>query len=141
MEALNRYHIAQENTFTTALQEIQNGQKQSHWMWFIFPTIHDRFSPTSFNILYALNSTKEVEAYYKDKILGQRLIIISEALVQHNKSIEDILPKPDIKKLKACMTLFMQIPNADPIFKQVLGKFFDAQQDEKTLEILRSHTT
>lgn len=25
------------NTYNTALQEIKNGKKETHWMWFIFP--------------------------------------------------------------------------------------------------------
>ena len=36
---LERFVKAQENTYDTALKEIQNGQKETHWMWFIFPQI------------------------------------------------------------------------------------------------------
>ena len=36
---LERFLKAQQNTYDTALKEIQNGQKETHWMWFIFPQL------------------------------------------------------------------------------------------------------
>ena len=34
------------------------------------------------------------------------------------------------------MTLFASLPNADPVFRAVLNKFFNRTKDEKTLQIL-----
>lgn len=36
---LERFLIAQQTNYQTALREIKSGQKKSHWMWFIFPQI------------------------------------------------------------------------------------------------------
>jgi uncharacterized protein (DUF1810 family) len=36
---LERFVTAQKSYYQTALHEIQNGQKRSHWMWFVFPQI------------------------------------------------------------------------------------------------------
>lgn len=36
---LERFLTAQESIYETALRELQNGKKESHWMWFIFPQI------------------------------------------------------------------------------------------------------
>lgn len=36
---LQRFHTAQENSYQNAFTEIKNGQKTTHWMWFIFPQI------------------------------------------------------------------------------------------------------
>ena len=36
---LNRFRRAQENSYADALQEMKNGKKTSHWMWYIFPQI------------------------------------------------------------------------------------------------------
>ena len=38
-DTLDRFLEAQEHTYSTALREIRAGQKESHWMWFIFPQI------------------------------------------------------------------------------------------------------
>ena len=40
MSDLQRFKEAQRRDFDTALAEIKNGRKQSHWMWYIFPQIH-----------------------------------------------------------------------------------------------------
>ena len=37
--SLKRFTDAQENSYAMALSEIQQGRKQSHWMWFVFPQI------------------------------------------------------------------------------------------------------
>jgi uncharacterized protein (DUF1810 family) len=34
------------------------------------------------------------------------------------------------------MTLFAAVPNADPVFQQVLDQFFDGEKDPKTQRIL-----
>lgn len=36
---LERFKKAQELDFATALAEIRNGRKVSHWMWYIFPQL------------------------------------------------------------------------------------------------------
>ena len=36
---MEKFLDAQESIFETALTELKSGQKQSHWMWFIFPQI------------------------------------------------------------------------------------------------------
>lgn len=33
---LDRFINAQERDYQVALQEIKNGYKRSHWMWYIF---------------------------------------------------------------------------------------------------------
>lgn len=34
---LNRFLVAQERDYATALAEMKNGAKLSHWIWYIFP--------------------------------------------------------------------------------------------------------
>ena len=40
---LNRFIKAQEGVFPIALQELQEGRKRSHWMWFVFPQVRGQF--------------------------------------------------------------------------------------------------
>ncbi|MBB4010684.1 DUF1810 family protein, partial [Allorhizobium taibaishanense] len=37
---LGRFVKAQHEVYDNALQELRDGKKKSHWMWFIFPQIH-----------------------------------------------------------------------------------------------------
>ena len=38
---LNRFLVAQERDYATALAEMKNGAKVSHWIWYIFPQQKD----------------------------------------------------------------------------------------------------
>lgn len=135
---LNRFLKAQESTYQLALSEIQQGKKQSHWMWFIFPQIAG-LGFTDYNIFYAIKDVKEAMAYLQHPILGQRLIEISkEVLSIKNKTALEIMGKPDTKKLKSCMTLFSILTNTHPVFKAVLEKLYQGEVDTRTLEIVIS---
>lgn len=134
---LSRYLEGQKSTYNNALAEIQQGKKQSHWMWFIFPQIIG-LGFTDYNIFYAIKNIEEAKEYYYHPVLGKRLIEITTAFLNiKNKTALDILGKPDTRKLKSCMTLFLQVPNASTIFQDVLDNFYDGEQDQKTLEILQ----
>lgn len=134
---MERFITAQENSYQTALNEIKNGKKVSHWMWFIFPQLAGLgFSPTS--QYYAIKDLKEAADYLNHPILGNRLIEISTELLKHNNlSAEDIFGDPDYKKLKSCMTLFSLLDNAPEVFKLVLNKFFNGNLDNRTLALIK----
>ena len=134
---LNRFLQAQENTYQTALAEIRNGRKRSHWMWFIFPQVAGLgFSETS--QFYAIKSIAEATAYLSHPVLGKRLVEISEALLTiDGKSANQIFGSPDDMKLKSSMTLFAAVSDKDSVFQKVLEKYFDGQEDSKTLHLLK----
>lgn len=136
---LHRFLSAQQNTYATALEEIKNGKKESHWMWYIFPQISGLgFSETS--KLYAIKDLKEAKTFLQEPVLGKRLIEISTALLQlESNSPGRVFGSPDDMKLKSSMTLFAAIPFADPIFDKVLDKFFRGVRDAQTLQILEKH--
>jgi uncharacterized protein (DUF1810 family) len=137
MTTLDRFIRAQEGDYEVALSEIKNGRKQSHWMWYIFPQIQGLgFSETS--KYYAIEDINEAEKYLKHPILGARLITIcNELLKLTNDNANKIFGSPDDMKLKSSMTLFSSVPNADPVFKAVLQKFFNGKEDDNTLRILQ----
>ncbi|MEI7584646.1 DUF1810 domain-containing protein [Runella sp.] len=135
---LKRFIDAQENDYLTALKEIKNGRKQSHWMWYIFPQIAGLgFSDIS--KYYAIKDLNEAREYLKHDILGERLIEISNVLIRlDTNNAKAIFGSPDDLKLKSSMTLFSQISDAEPVFKLVLDKFFGGNLDQKTLMIINS---
>jgi uncharacterized protein (DUF1810 family) len=133
---LNRFLTAQERDYELALTEIKNGLKRSHWMWYIFPQIAGLgLSETS--RLYAIKDKAEAEAYLLHPILGSRLIEISKALVDlEDNHATRIFGSPDDLKLKSSMTLFAALPGTDPIFTQVLIKYFNGIKDWETLRLI-----
>lgn len=135
-DSLKRFIDAQERTYTTALSEIRNGKKQSHWMWFIFPQIKG-LGYSSMSQLYAINDLTEAAAYLKHEVLGLRLIEISNALLSLTTSDPLLVfGSPDDVKLRSSMTLFSKVESGDPVFDAVLKKFFHGQQDGQTLKLL-----
>ena len=133
---LERFRVAQEKDFDIALNELKNGQKQSHWMWYIFPQIKG-LGKSNINEYYSLGGIKDAVAFYNDEILGHRLIKLCEILLglPNDYYIEDIMGSPDDMKLKSSMTLFYLSTN-DQIFKDVLNKYFGGELDSRTLKIL-----
>lgn len=134
---LTRFISAQEAVFETALDEIRNGKKQSHWMWFIFPQIQGLgFSQTS--KFYAIKDLGEADAYLKHPVLGDRLLRICKELLRlKGDDAHRIFGSPDDLKLKSSMTLFSSVPDTDPVFQAVLDKFFGGAKDLNTLHILK----
>ena len=93
-------------------------------MWFIFPQIQGLgFSETS--KLYALKDLREAEAYMTNRLLGNRLVTICEALMQNkNNDACSIFSSPDDMKLLSFMTLFSSAKNAHPVFTEVCRDVF-----------------
>jgi len=133
---LDRYISAQENQYHQALSEIKNGQKGSHWMWFVFPQI-DGLGFSNMTVKYAIKSRNEAIAYLHHSVLGPRLREITEALLEvKGKSALEIMGSPDYLKLKSCMTLFALVSNENSLFQRVLDKYFGGKLDEQTIDLL-----
>ena len=110
---LSRFHEAQEgrgegSSFATALEEIRNGRKSSHWMWYVFPQLP---LGTSFmSRKYAIADAGEARAYLSDNILRDRLLLITNEVSNHLEV--GIHPTVlmgstiDCAKLSSSMTLF-----------------------------------
>ena len=135
---LKRFLDAQKKDYAIALSEIKAGRKRSHWMWYIFPQIHGLgFSRTS--NFYAIKNKEEAMVFMQHPLLGSWLIAICKQLLQlENDNANAIFGSPDDMKLKSCMTLFASLPDADPVFEDVLRKFFNGEKDDATLRIIRS---
>jgi uncharacterized protein (DUF1810 family) len=134
--SLKRFTDAQENSYAMAFSEIQQGRKQSHWIWFIFPQIAGLgFSETS--RYYGIKDLHEAAGFLKHPVLGPRLINISRELLRlKTNDAHQVFGSPDDLKLQSSMTLFSMLQDTDPVFYQVLEKFFNNRKDDKTLDLL-----
>ena len=130
---LQRFVAAQEQSYSRALEEIRNGHKKTHWMWFILPQIAGS-AHSSMAQKYAISCRSEAEAYLRHPVLGMRLLEITEELLQHEGlTALDIFGSPDDLKLRSCMTLFSSISEEGNIFERVLVKYFNGQPCQFTL--------
>lgn len=120
-------------TYQTALVEMKQGEKLSHWMWYVFPQIQGlgRIGTTAY---FSIKDLEEARDYYAHPILGERLI---EILL--NIETDDpmaVFGYTDAFKLHSCMTLFKHAAPEQELFQKVLDKFCRGNEDEKTLNIL-----
>lgn len=133
-QGLDRFIKAQKAFYKEALEEIRQGQKQSHWMWFIFPQIIGL--GRSETAQYYSKNLQEAKDFLNNEVLGANLCEISEALLKvDSNDAREVMGWPDDMKLKSCMTLFLEADPQCEVFQKVLDKFFDGEKDQKTIDI------
>lgn len=133
MNNLERFISVQQFTYNSALKEIREGEKKSHWMWFIFPQIIG-LGESDNAIYYGILGVEEASQYLNHEVLGKRLReITNELLKLKTNDPEKVFGEIDAMKLKSSMTLFDYIEE-NSIFEEVLNKYFNGQRDELTLE-------
>ncbi len=135
MDTVERFIKAQEESYGQALEEIKNGHKRSHWMWYVFPQLKG-LGRSETARYYGIANRTEAEAYLAHPLLGSRLLEISgELLKLESCDAREVFGRPDDVKLKSSMTLFYLV-DGNPIFKAVLDKFFAGELDEVTADQL-----
>jgi uncharacterized protein (DUF1810 family) len=135
---LVRFVNAQALVYEEVVEELTEGHKQTHWMWFIFPQLAGLgHSPTAQR--YAIRDLDQARRYLSDPILGSRLRQDVRIVAEHkDRSAFEILGSPDDLKFRSCLTLFAQAAskNSDrTLFEQALHQFYDGA-DLRTLQLL-----
>ncbi len=131
---LQRFIIAQDggtstrkdlNAFGAAIEELRNGKKVGHWIWFIFPQIE--IGQSEMARKYAIKSLAEADDFLKNQILHDRLLSAVEIVISQLKNgvhPEALLGgSTDCLKLSSSMTLFKGISQRldDFVLEQVCG--------------------
>lgn len=137
MDSLQRFLDAQAPVFEQACAELQAGDKQSHWMWFIFPQLRG-LGRSATAQHYGIASRQEALDYWVHPVLGPRLKHGMALLLAHRGlSAQAIFGATDAMKLKSCATLFAAVAPDEPVFQQVLDQYYAGALDERTLALLR----
>jgi uncharacterized protein (DUF1810 family) len=146
---LQRFIDAQHPIYGQVRDELQGGQKESHWMWFIFPQIKG-LGTSMFFVGRAVRAScprSTTAAQRRDSgpppgffglLLRPQRAAWSNAGVSpnnpslhprsegHSPAMEDIFGYPDHLKFHSCMTLFAHLDSSDKSFAAALTKYFDA---------------
>ena len=114
---LTRFKRAQERNpggFSTALSELEAGQKRSHWIWYIFPQLAG-LGHSEMAVAYGLHGVAEAIAYLRDPELRQRLLVLTDIVIAQLKRepaltlVQLMGSEIDALKLVSCMTLFREV--------------------------------
>ena len=131
---------AQAGTYERACAELAAGEKQSHWMWFIFPQLAG-LGHSAMAQRYALADLDEAVAYLLHPVLGPRLHRLAEIVngVQ-GRSASQIFGYPDDLKFHSSMTLFamaaQRADDVDEVYQTALERYFNAPMDAGTVKLL-----
>jgi uncharacterized protein (DUF1810 family) len=135
---LRRFVDAQAAVYRQVVEELSHGQKQTHWMWFIFPQI----AGLGFSAMaqrFAIGSRAEAAAYLEHDLLGPRLFECTRLVIAASeKTIADIFGSPDDIKFRSCMTLFDAVSKQD-IFAEAIAAFYPDGRDRATLAHLETN--
>jgi uncharacterized protein (DUF1810 family) len=135
---LERFVAAQDSggTYEAALAELRRGRKTSHWMWFVFPQVAG-LGQSATSRRYAISSLAEAQAYLRHPVLGPRLAAAARVLTERTGGDADqIFGGLDAQKLRSSMTLFHRAAPDEPLFGQVLTRYFGGQPDPATDRLL-----
>jgi uncharacterized protein (DUF1810 family) len=133
---LQRFVDAQAPVIDLVREELAQGRKRSHWMWFVFPQIAG-LGFSAMAQLYAIGSLDEAQAYLRHPLLGPRLDDCTRlVLAVNSRTATEILGSPDDMKFRSSMTLFARASPGTSIFAEALRKYFDGEPDPETLKRL-----
>ena len=133
---LNRFVTAQDMVYERVLVELRQGEKRSHWMWFMFPQF--RGLGSSFRSeKFAIKSIEEAQAYLAHPVLGARLRECVALVNQiDDRPIDAVFGYPDTMKFQSSITLFARATTDNAIFKEALERHFAGAADANTLALL-----
>ena len=129
---LERFVSAQEGVYEGALRELRAGRKSGHWIWFIFPQLAG-LGRSEMSRFYGIESLDEARAYLEHPLLGARLRECAGAVLgTSGRTADEILGPLDAMKVRSSMTLFHRAAPDEPLFAEVLERFYAGVTDDAT---------
>jgi len=129
---LRRFVDAQAHTYDQALQELRDGAKRTHWMWFVFPQV-EGLGHSEMAQRFAISGLQEARAYLSHPVLGRRLVECARALTALDTADPvEVFGPVDAQKLRSSMTLFARAAPDEPVFREVLDHYFGGAEDDAT---------
>jgi len=136
---LQRFLDAQAPIYPRVVDELRRGQKQTHWMWFVFPQLAG-LGHSAMAQRFAIGSREEAVAYLGHGVLGPRLRECTALVTAvEGRTAREILGSPDDVKFQSSMTLFGAV-SSDPEFSAAIAKFYGGKPDQRTLDLLSQRT-
>lgn len=136
---LERFVRAQDPIHGRVVEELSAGNKQTHWMWFVFPQVLGLGS-SAMSRRYAIRDLTEARHFLAHPVLGPRLRHDVRLMMRHkDKSARDILGTPDDLKFRSCLTLFHEAASEKSdraLFAEALERFYGGAPDPRTIRAL-----
>jgi uncharacterized protein (DUF1810 family) len=129
---------AQNPVYPRVLAELRAGEKQTHWMWFIFPQL-TALGRSQTAIRYGIADLDTARAYLSHPVLGARLRECTDIVnAVTGRTAHEIFGSPDDLKFRSSMTLFSRAapaPDGDA-FRDALDRYYRGAPDPLTLDLI-----
>ena len=133
---LARFLAAQAAVYARVVEELREGSKSTHWMWFVFPQVRG-LGMSAMAERFSISGVAEAAAYAAHPILGARLRECVRLVNQlQGLSARQIFGTPDDLKFRSSMTLFAAADSNEPLFRGALSKYYGGEPDPRTLSLL-----
>ena len=133
---LQRFTDAQASVMDDVTDELTQGSKRSHWMWFVFPQLAQLGSSVTARH-FGIASLDEARAYLEHPVLGARLRTCCRLLLKiDGRSAREIFGTPDDLKLRSSLTLFSLAEPTELLFSRCLAKYYGGEPDPLTMALL-----
>ena len=133
--SITRFKAAQGKSWPRIARELATGQKQTHWMWYVFPQLR-ALAKSETADFYGIRDKAEALAYLDDPVLRIRLGESTMAILKHGRNM---FGEVDRRKLRSCMTLFREVVVDPTLPDAVLAKFYGGELCQLTLDVLAGH--
>lgn len=107
-------------TYEEALAEVRAGRKRSHWIWYIFPQMKG-LGHSARSHYYGIDGREEAKAYIEHPVLRERLVEISQAVLDSPHSVYEIFGS-DAIKVRSCILLFASVCDI-PVFHSLKARY------------------
>ncbi len=133
---LERFVEAQDGVYGGVLRELRQGRKTGHWIWFIFPQVVG-LGRSDLSRFYGIESMAEARAYLDHPVLGPRLReCVGAVLATSGLTADQIFGSLDAMKVRSSMTLFHRAAPDEPLFREMLERFYGGATDDATDALL-----
>jgi uncharacterized protein (DUF1810 family) len=123
------------SNYDSAVEEIEAGKKESHWIWYIFPQIKG-LGISYESTYYGLAGIEEAKAYLEHPVLSERLIYCFKLILDIDTALFNVFKYDEIKVWASATLFSIAHENKSELFDLVLEKHFNSLKQPYTLEKL-----
>jgi uncharacterized protein (DUF1810 family) len=108
LDAQDEISLSGTSYYNDAWSELREGEKKTHWMWFMFPQLKG-LGQSEKSLHYGIFDGFEAMMYMKNPVLRSRYANLVGIVLQHvasGRTLEDIFGSVDAQKFRSSLSLF-----------------------------------
>ena len=132
--AMDRFLRCHASSQKSALEAISSDEPPAYYPHDVFPQLTGGWTNYIGEAFYHLQNRQETLEYWNDPTLSNDMKELAQVMLDSGKTLHQMMGK-DSYRAHASMTLFWLVTE-EPVFKQMLDKFFEGKLHEPTVNRL-----